>query len=141
MKVIVRRVPARTVRSYQCEVCGTKHAHESQAKNCEARSNNDIRFYKLRVGDTVEIKLPHFCDHGKLSKSFTPSGCIIKRIGPVVSDADYERRWGEDPDRVHGHVFQYEVTFKCCCGKGRSGLFYNPELSLIKRRKRIKSSR
>ncbi len=130
MKVIRRRVPAKTVVSYQCEVCGTKYSNRSQAEKCERRTLED-RLVRFKKGNRIEVKVIHSCNHVGTGpqKLFSPVGIVIKVIGPVLSDLEYEVKWlGGKPDRVNGHVFQYLVRFQCVCGKTREGLFYLPEL-------------
>lgn len=68
MKQLVRRVPAHTVRSFQCEVCGTKYSTKNQALTCEARIKEEQVF---KEGDLAHGRLSSAaaCAHTKAETS------------------------------------------------------------------------
>lgn len=134
MKKIVRRIPAHTVRLFQCEVCGTKYRTEKQAKQCEARKNEKKVFKK---GDLVKVIESYVCSHGRREKIFQPKGVVVSVIGPMPSDYEYEKKWlGEKPERLNGHVYVYEVLYQCVCGSMRGQVYRTPELLLVKSKNR-----
>ncbi len=134
MKQLVRRVPAHTVRSFQCEVCGAKYSTKNQALTCEARIKEEQVF---KEGDLVSGYEPHVCNHGKEDRSFLTVGKVTKVIGPTLPDYEYEVKWlGDRPERLNGHVYLYEVSYECLCGKIREHLYRAPEILLLKRKNR-----
>ena len=126
MKKIVRRVPAHTVRSFQCEVCGTKYRSAKQAIECESRTKEKKAF---RVGDRVLAIEARFCNKNS-SFSYMAIGKIVKIEGPVLPDQEYERKWlGGDSKRLNSHVYKYWLSFKCPhCNEKRKHPYYGPEL-------------
>lgn len=134
MKIISRRVPARTVRSYQCGVCGTKYRAAEKAKKCEARIKENKTFKK---GDVVRGYERHVCSYMGEDREFQPEGRVIKVLGPMLPDYEYEVKWLDGRfERINGHVYLYEVAYKCLCGKPRKDLFRTPEIFLVKSRNR-----
>lgn len=134
MKQIVRRVLAHTTRSFQCEVCGTKYSTKKQALKCENRTKENKIFKK---GDVVRGLEYYLCDHGKKESKFLPEGRVAVVIGPTLPEYEYEIKWlGGKAERINGHIYLYDVTFKCLCGKVRSDLFRTPELVMVKNKSR-----
>ena len=134
MKKIVRRVAAHTVRSFQCEICGHGYPTKSQALKCEARVKERRKF---RKGDLVKGHELYVCVDGKKKNKFLPEGRITIVIGPTLPEYEYEVKWlGARPERLNGHIYLYEVTFECLCGRTRSNVFRTPELVLVKSKNR-----
>lgn len=130
MKVTRRRIPARTVISYQCETCGTKYRTAEQALKCEARIKEKQVFKR---GDFFRAYERHVCNHKGRDKEFLPGGMVIKVLGPMLPDYEYEVKWlGSRPERLNGHVYQYEVEYQCSCGRPRFTLYWTPEIFLVK---------
>ena len=126
MKKIVTRVPAHTVRLFQCEVCETKYHSAKQAEKCEERLKEKKAF---RVGDRALAIEARFC--GKNSSfSYMAIGKIVRIEGPVLPDYEYERKWlGGDLKRMSSHVYKYWLSFKCPhCKEKRLHPYYGPEL-------------
>ena len=126
VRTITRKIPARTIRSYQCLVCKTKYRHKKLAEKCADRVLEKINF---NIGDQVKINLYHICNIDE--KSFYPKGRVVKILGPMLPDEEYERKWfGGYSERLNSHIFQYEVAFYCVCDMKRSGRYFLPEISL-----------
>ncbi len=134
MKKVVRQVPAHTARSFQCEVCGHRYHTQNQALRCEVRIKEKKVFNK---GDLVKGIERHVCDHWSGDKYFQPIGKITKILGPMRPDYEYETKWlGGKPERINGHIYLYEVTYLCWCGKTRSYLYRTPEIVFLKNKNR-----
>ena len=134
MKKITRRVPAHTNRSFQCEICKTKYRTAKQALECEARIKEKKVF---KIGDVVRGYECHVCSHEGADRNFLPEGKIVKILGPMVPDYEYEVKWLDGrPERINGHVYLYEVIYKCLCGKPRGCQYRNPEIFLVKSKNR-----
>lgn len=129
MKTIIRRIPARISRSYKCETCGTTYASKKRAQECEKRI---LEKRKFKEGDLVNNIKPRFC----CDKPYFFGGEVVKILGPMPSDEDYENRHlGGRSERVNGHVFMYEVSYICPhCLNLKSVRYYGPEL---KKRKNL----
>lgn len=131
MKKLVRRVPAHTVRSFQCEVCGTKYRTANQAKKCEARVQEEKVFGKMDVVRILECRI---CSHMGKDRPCRSFGRIEKVIGPMLPDYEYEVKWlGGKAERLNGHVYLYLVRYLCKCRRVRADIFRAPELRLLKR--------
>lgn len=134
MKTIRRRIPARTQIFHQCETCGTEYSNKAKAQKCEKRV---LEFKKFSLGEFVRNIEKRICGvpppPGK-SPHYYFEGIVIKIIGPAVSDYDYECRWlGGKPDRLNGHVYQYEVQYVCpTCNQLETVLYYAPELRSLR---------
>ncbi len=134
MKIIKKKVPAHTTFSYQCEVCGTKYRTEEQALKCEARTKEKKTFKR---GDAVRGYECHVCSHGKRDKNFLPEGKVVKTMGPMLPDYEYETKWlNSRSERINGHIYLYEVAYPCLCGKPRRHLYRTPEIMLVKSKDR-----
>lgn len=134
MKTTIRRIPAHTARSYQCEVCGTKYRTAEQAKKCEARIKENKTFKKR---DVVRGYERHVCSHKSGDEKFLPEGRVIKIFGPMIPDYEYEVKWLDGRfERINGHIYLYEVAYECLCGKQRSYLYRTPEIFLVKSKNR-----
>jgi len=132
MKKIITVVPRRVIHSYQCETCGTKYSKKEQAQKCEARIK-EKKFFKK--GDLVKGSAEyHACNHTGTDLSFLPKGKVIRVIGPILPDYEYEVKWlGAKAERLNGHIYLYEVEFPCKCRRvTRYYLFRSPELKLVK---------
>ncbi len=130
MKTIVRRVPAHTIRSFQCEVCRAKYRTAKQALKCKARIKEKQVF---KVGDFVKGYEPHVCSHKGRDRNFLTEGMVIKILGPMCPDYEYEVKWlGGKTERLNGHVYLYEVEYLCLCGKSRKYLYRAPEILFVK---------
>ncbi|MBI3632839.1 MAG: hypothetical protein HY226_00950 [Candidatus Vogelbacteria bacterium] len=116
---------------YQCEVCKTEYKKEADAKSCEKML---IKEEPFKVGDQVQNVEPRQCNvNGKI---YFFKGRVIKVVGPMPFDEEYERKWlGADPTRLNSHVYAYQVEFRCphCRGQNakQSAQYYSPELKLI----------
>lgn len=132
MRIIKVRIPAKTVRSYQCETCKTRYSSKTKARECEKRV---LEIRRSAVGDRVSNIEPRTCGTvGKGNINYHFDGIIIKVVGPNPADYEYEVRWlGAQDDRVNGHIYQYEVRYVCpVCNKLRTALYYAPELKSLK---------
>ncbi len=123
MKKLTKKIPARRVIRYQCEVCKVKYRTEKQAINCEKRKLEPRQFSLLQ---TVWFVEPRQCGN-----SLYKAKCqVVKIIGPMLPDEDYENRHlGGNPARKNSHVFQYEVEFVCpFCSEKKRARYFTPEL-------------
>jgi hypothetical protein len=125
MKKIVKRVVV-----YKCGICRTEYDKASDAKKCEKRVLEVIAFTK---GNSVSNIQPRTCNiHGK---HYIFKGKVVKIVGPMASDYEYETKWlGSISERVNGHVFHYQVKFKCPhCKEVREERYFTPELKKLSR--------
>ena len=124
MKVTKKRIPAKTVVSYQCETCGTKYRKESSAVNCEKRKLERKIF---KIGEQVKNTTPRNCYNGK---NYYFDGIVIDIRGPVPCDDEYEILiLGGKEERMNSHVYQYEVKYVCpICKNIKTALLYAPQL-------------
>lgn len=122
MKKIVKKIPARIVISYQCEVCGTKYRTITAAQNCEARTLEKKEF---KAGDLV---YPVGKRHCKVY--YRPKGKIVKILGPTLPVYEYEVNWlGGKSERLKSHILQYEVRYTCPChNRKMTHLYFAPEI-------------
>lgn len=138
MKTIRRRIPARTKVFYQCQTCGTKYGNKAKARECEKRI---LEFKKFSIGERVRNLEKRTCGIiasgspalTRKSPHYYFEGIVIKIIGPQVSDYYYECRYLDGkPDRLNGHVYQYEVQYVCpVCDQLKTALCYAPELKIL----------
>lgn len=94
MKKITRRIPARTVTRYQCEVCGEKYRTAMAAKKCEAIPA-ETKFAKVRD----KILFPqdsHLCWYGVRTKPII--GRVVK-----ISFNPYLKK----------HQLEYRIKYLC----------------------------
>ena len=125
MKKIVKEIPARTSITYQCKDCKTKYRSEKKAKECEERVLEEKLF---KVGDKIIIIPARVCNDGEFNwKSFWPKAKVVKILGPMLPDYEYEVKWLGSRG-LNSHVYQYEVEYNCLCGKKRGDLVYTPEM-------------
>ncbi len=118
-----------------CTVCKKKftgktaNAAKEQALRC---SEKPVEKKIFSIGDKVRNIEQRTC--GSYNKPYYFRGRITKVLGPMLSDYDYECRWlGGKSKRLHGHVYQFEVTFTCpYCGEERTELYYAPMLKRAK---------
>jgi len=127
MKKIVKKVPAHTVVSYQCEVCKTKHRTKRKAEECEARTLEKQKFALRQEVRSVELR---FCGGGR---TYRAQGKVV-RVFSELPDTEYEAKWlGGTRERLGSHVRRYEVEFVCpYCENTQNALYYAPELEAIK---------
>src|SRR3989338_1595703 len=127
MKKIVRKT---TKITFRCSICKTEYDTAGDAQKCEKRVLEAMVFAR---GDRVSNIEPRTCQIH--DKSYIFRGEIAKIIGPMASDYEYEVKWlGAVPERIHGHVFHYQVKLKCGhCRQTREELYYAPELKKISR--------
>ena len=113
---------------YMCSVCGTKYPNKKTAARCEKRTREKKAFV---IGDKVRNIEPRIC--GLMGEVYVFSGRVVKILGPKPSDYEYEVKWlGGKEKRVNGHVYLYEIEFKCPhCKEKRNEYYYAPELQLI----------
>jgi len=112
---------------FQCRVCRTKHASRRRAAACESKGRERRVF---RKGDRVQAREPRFC----LDQSqYVMSGTVIRVIGPLPPDEEYELKWlGGRRERLGQHVYQYEIWYKCpVCGRSKTARYYAPELESV----------
>ncbi len=123
MRTIIRRIPAKIVRSYQCRVCHNVYKNKEDAKKCEARILERQEFKKDDLVRNVEQR---FCNH----KPYIFDGKVVEVFGPVPSDYDYEvRHLGGKRERLNGHIFRYLARYTCPrCLKTKEAMYYGPEL-------------
>ena len=101
---------------FQCDICRTEYDKVSDAQECEKKA---IEIKKFTKGDQVSNIVARICK--KTSKSYTFKGVIVKIIGPMASD-------------YYGHLFQYQVKFKCPqCKEISEARYFAPELKKINR--------
>lgn len=126
MKKIVKEIPARTLVTYQCEVCKTKYRSKQKAKECEERILEREMF---KIGDNVYPIEKRECD----GHPYRPRTKIIEISAPKVPDYEYEVKW-LGSKRLDWHVREYIVEF-CCphCKEKYSALYYAPELRRTER--------
>lgn len=124
MKITRKRIPARTVVSYQCETCGTKYPRKLSAIGCEKRKL-ETKVFKL--GERVKNTTARQCHNGK---NYYFEGVVIGVRGPVPSDDEYEILiLGGKKERMNNHVYQYEVEYVCpVCQNIKTALLYAPQL-------------
>ncbi len=126
MKKIVRK---RTEITYQCSICKTEYPSKRAAEKCEKRILEQKAFAKK---DKVRNFERRTCS--KDQKTYLFKGKVVKIIGPLASNHEYEVKWlGGKPERINGHVFLYQVRFKCPrCHQTQEEQYYAPELIKIK---------
>ncbi len=127
MKKIVKKIPARTSVTYQCETCKTKYRTAEKAKECENRILEEKIF---KIGDEIIIIPARACSNGRFNwKSFWPKATVVKILGPMLPDYEYEVKW-LDSRGLNSHVYQYEVEYACFCRREdkRGDLLYAPEM-------------
>ena len=127
MRTIIQRT-----RYYQCEICETKYKDKSQAQKCEQRKLENREF---KNGDRVTSVEPRHC---YINKPYNFRGVVVKVIGPMPSDYDYEcRHLGGKGQRLYSHVFQYEVEYICpVCLEVKRARYYGPEIKKITSRQK-----
>jgi len=115
---------------YQCRTCRTKYTSIRAAKECESRTR-EKKIY--RVGDLVKNIEPRICYMPYKYQNYIFEGRVIRILGPKPSDYEYEVKWlGGVPERIKGHVFEYEVDYRCPrCGMQKTALYYAPELKKV----------
>ncbi|PJE50671.1 MAG: hypothetical protein COV29_02965 [Candidatus Yanofskybacteria bacterium CG10_big_fil_rev_8_21_14_0_10_36_16] len=118
----------KTVVTYKCSLCEAEYQKASEAEKCESRILEEKVF---KVGDKVENIELRFCAACDITYRF--KGKVVKVIGPVASDYEYEAKWLKGaPERLNGHVFQYQVRFECPhCHRTREERYFAPELKKI----------
>lgn len=118
---------------YQCSVCKTKYRKLSDARECEAKTLEEKKF---KIGDQVTNIEPRLCSR-KNMRLYKFKGEIIKLIGPLCPDFEYEVKWlGGDSKRLDSHIWQYEVKYICpLCGRQKTTVYFTPELKKIEARK------
>lgn len=118
---------------YQCSICKTKYSKASEAKKCETRILEEKKF---KIGDLVENIEPRICC-GMDDRPYKFKGKIVKIIGPLPPDEEYEIKWlGGDSKRLNSHVWQYEVEYICPrCKEKKSHRYYTPEIKKSEMRK------
>ncbi len=116
---------------YICSKCRTQYSSKKNASRCEKRIREEKFFC---VGDMVQNIEPRTCQ--LKNKNYIFSGKIIKILGPIPSDYEYEAKWlGGKSERLNAHVFVYQVKFLCPhCKKTKETRYYTPELKYIDRR-------
>ena len=124
MKTFRRKIPARTVVRYQCEICEANYRTPAQAERCEARI---VEAEKFIPGQLVRAVWQPECSRGG---PYCSKGKVVKSIGPQLPEEDYARRClGGKTARLNSHVFQYEILFICPhCKQNQSALYYASEL-------------
>lgn len=118
---------------YQCSVCKTKYSKASEARECEAKILEEKKF---KAGDLVTNIEPRTCWSSD-KRPYVFKGEVIKIIGPLPSDEEYELKWlGGNPKRLDGHVWEYEIKYICPrCHEKTSHRYYTPELKKLEMRK------
>lgn len=132
MRKITRRISAKVVTSYRCDVCKEKYDNPGFAKACEARKLEKKRFH---LGQLVRAVMQRTC-YGSIAsgaKRYVAKGEVVKIHGPMLPDYDYEVRW-LGAKRTDWHVFRYEIMFTCPhCHETKTSLYYGPELRAVKK--------
>lgn len=132
MRTIRRKVPARVSVTYQCITCKTTYRSKHKAQECEKRVLEIKRFV---VGETVRnIELRTCCSNLIVkNRNYHFEGTVINIVGPMPSDYEYECKWlGGKPDRINGHVYQYEVKYVCpVCNQLKTALYHALELKSL----------
>lgn len=125
----MREIVRKTV-LYQCSICKTNHTNKRDAQKCESRTLEKKVF---AVGDMVSNKEPRICS--VRDKHYTFKGRVVRIIGPMASDYEYETKWlGGKTERLNGHVFQYQIEFRCPhCKDTREERYFAPELNKLSR--------
>ena len=123
----MRRVVKKTV-LYQCKICKTEYSTLKEVKKCEARGVEKKTF---SVGDLVSNIEPRVC--WKKSKGYIFRGKVVKIIGPMPADFEYECKWLKgQASRLNSHVFQYEVDYSCPhCKELKTARYFTPEIKKI----------
>ena len=123
VRKIIRIIPERTVRLYQCTKCKTKYRSSKRATRCESLPIEERAF---RVGDMTSWRELNFCS--SYGKTYRLKTRVIRIVGPTLPDEEYNRKWLQST--LGGlHVFQYEVRWRCPhCRRSYSNLFYGMEL-------------
>lgn len=107
MRVIKKRVPAKTVVLYQCKICRANHTNRLEAKKCEMLPTESKVF---KLGDRVRNITARRC---RLDKYYYFKGKIFKIKGPTLNYI-----FGQE------HVFYYFVEYKCpICNKNETQLY------------------
>lgn len=131
MRTITRRIPAVTIKLYQCEICKTKYRSKAKALKCNSLGieNNP----SLKLGDRVMWREQRFCQNRQ--KHYWMSGKIVRILGLTLADEEYNAKWlGGSLSNLH--VRMYQVRWTCPhCNEKREGRFYSPELKKLSGRK------
>lgn len=113
---------------YRCSVCKSDYTNKRDAQKCESRILEKKAF---AIGDMVSNIEPRTCS--TRNKNYVFRGRIVRIFGPTASDYEYECKWlGAIAKRVNGHVFEYQVKFKCPhCKETREERYFAPELKKL----------
>ncbi len=113
---------------YRCIICKTVYNRRLKAKRCELKGIEKKLFKK---DDSVCNKEQRVC--GITEKPYRFRGKIVKIIGPMPPDYEYETKWlGGKAERLNNHVYEYEVKFSCPhCGQKKRSRYYAPELERL----------
>lgn len=118
-----------TITWYQCDICKTKYEKASDAEKCEARTLEEKKF---KVGDLVQAIEKRQCLSSEGSKEYICKGKIVKIIGPMAPDEEYEIKW-LNSERLNNHVWEYEIEYICPhCGEKKGARYYAPEIRKTK---------
>lgn len=123
MRIVVQK---KTI--YICAGCKTRYTSKKKAEQCERRTLEPKVF---KVGSRVQNVVARECEvEGKPYFFF---GTVIKVIGPLPSDYEYEVKWlGGKRERLHAHVFLYHVRYRCPhCREMKEERYFTPELKAI----------
>jgi hypothetical protein len=124
MRKIVKKVVL-----YRCSVCSTDYTNKRDAEKCELRT---LEKKTLSIGDRVTNIEPRSCSMGHY-KPYVFKGRIVKIVGPMASDYEYEVKW-LGGKRINSHVFHFQVKFKCPhCKETREERYFAPELKKLSR--------
>jgi len=120
----------------ECSKCNKKYKSLNEklaikkALKCSRRITEKKVF---KIGDRVTSSEMRYCQI--FDQHYYMTGKVTGIKGPMISDYEYEVKWlGADLKRVNGHVYQYEVEFRCPrCKELRIAIYYTPLLKLIPR--------
>ena len=119
---------------YACNHCDTEYKKESDARACFKRP---VEGKKFKKGNRVSSRRGFLCNHQRgMDKTFVMNNGVVVKILPLRPvDPDYSARELRGQLR-NTHAHEYEVRFRCWCGKKRGFVFYSVELGPPESRKR-----
>lgn len=114
-----------------CSVCKTKYRSKDKSKavgkalQCQKRPLEKKIFKKGDAVTNIELRTCSIT-----GRAYYFKGKIARILGPMLAYYEYEVKWlGGIPNRVNGHIFQYEVSFICPhCKEKRLEIYYAPLL-------------
>jgi len=125
------RQVTRKVKSYRCDKCGTEYPNKADAKSCEAGTCEKKKF---GIGDAVRARHSRFCMAAQ--RGYQAKGRVVAITGPEPYDPEVMIK-GFGISQAHGHIYWYEIEYRCpACRRVKSALYPAEALLAIRERRR-----